>query len=98
MADQLVEIRRRLEQAAETPPVPRLSEREQSVLELMTSDLTVREIADTLFLSKDTVASHRRQIYKKLAVTSRADAVIAARRYGLLPESGTGQGAAEPPV
>ena len=72
-----------------------MSDREQAVLDLMPTGLSIREIAEELFLSKDTVKSHRRQIYRKLAVNTRSDAVVAARQLGLLPESGVGPAATD---
>jgi DNA-binding NarL/FixJ family response regulator len=65
---------------------PELSERELAVLELMPSELSIQGIADALYVSRETVKTHRRHIYRKLSVASRADAVVAARRSGLIPE------------
>lgn len=45
---------------------------------------TVEEIADSLYVSGNTVKTHLRSIYRKLGVTSRREAVIIARRIGLL--------------
>lgn len=88
LAEQLDTVAGRLIVDADHAPV-HLSEREQAVLELMPSELSIQGIADALFLSRETVKTHRRHIYRKLAVTSRADAVIAARHAGLLPGCGT---------
>ena len=52
-----------------------LSSRELTVLELLSSRLTTHEIAGTLFISPNTLKSHVKSIYRKLDVTSRADAV-----------------------
>jgi LuxR family maltose regulon positive regulatory protein len=52
-----------------------LSERELTVLRLLASDLSEREIAAELFLSFNTVHSHVKSIYRKLGVSSRAAAV-----------------------
>lgn len=52
-----------------------LSEREETVLTLLDSELSVREIADHLFLSHNTVKAHVRSIYRKLGVSSRLSAV-----------------------
>lgn len=87
LTTQIEIIRKRLTEAAEAAPV-HLSDREQAVLELMTTELSVREIAEALYVSKETVKTHRRHIYQKLNATSRADAVIAARRAGLFPDRG----------
>ena len=63
------------------------SEAELSVLRLLSSDLSSRQIAATLFLSPNTVRSHTRAIYRKLGVNSRADAVARADALGLLGEA-----------
>ena len=44
----------------------------------------LREIGEALYLSPNTVKSHLRSIYRKLAVGTRRDAVHRARRLGLL--------------
>ena len=54
------------------------------VLCLLPSDLSSTEIADALYVSKNTVRSHISHIYDKLGVHSRADAVRRARELGLL--------------
>jgi LuxR family maltose regulon positive regulatory protein len=46
--------------------------------------LSLEEIADTLAVSLNTVRSHVRSLHGKLGVSSRADAVEAATRRGLL--------------
>ncbi|UCF26216.1 MAG: response regulator transcription factor [Ralstonia sp.] len=61
-----------------------LTPREIEILSLVSKGLTTREIADVLALSKLTVGCHIRNIYKKLAVKSRTQAVFEARSYGLL--------------
>jgi DNA-binding NarL/FixJ family response regulator len=61
-----------------------LTPREIEILSLVSKGLTNREIADVLALSKLTVGCHIRNIYKKLAVKSRTQAVFEARSYGLL--------------
>ena len=61
-----------------------LSSRELTVLELLSSRLTTQEIAGTLFISLNTLKSHVKSIYRKLDVTSRAEAVHEAHVRGLL--------------
>ena len=61
-----------------------LSEREHEVLDLMAAGLTNREIGDRLFISAETVKKHTGQIYAKLAVGRRTQAVARARALGLL--------------
>lgn len=52
--------------------------REKQVLELVASGLTNAEIADRLFLSESTVKSHLSSSFRKLGVSSRAEAAAAA--------------------
>ena len=68
----------------------RLTERELEVLRLLSSRLTMREIADELYVSINTLKFHLRVIYRKLGVGSRAEAVEAAhaRRPGAVAHSG----------
>ncbi|TAL94086.1 MAG: response regulator transcription factor [Paraburkholderia sp.] len=62
-----------------------LSTREIEILSLVGKGLTNREIAGLLSLSRLTVECHIKNIYKKLAVHSRTQAVFEARTHGLLP-------------
>jgi len=55
-----------------------LTDREQSILELMTKGLTKKEIASQLSLSYHTVDTHLRNIYTKLHVHNRSGAVAKA--------------------
>ena len=61
-----------------------LSERELEVLRLLTTPLSGTEMAQELVLSVNTVRSHIKNIYGKLDVHSRADAVHRAKELGLL--------------
>lgn len=61
-----------------------LSEREGEILGLVADGLTNREIAERLFLSRYTVESHVKRIYRKLAVSSRTMAVRAGRERGMI--------------
>ncbi|MEM7552296.1 MAG: response regulator transcription factor [Bacteroidota bacterium] len=56
-----------------------LSEREMDVLRLMSSGLTNKEIAEKLFVSSNTVKTHTSNIYVKLDVKRRTQAVQKAR-------------------
>lgn len=53
-----------------------LSKREEEILELLAKGYRYKEIADTLSISFDTVRSHLRNIYEKLHVSSRTEAVV----------------------
>ncbi len=61
-----------------------LSKRELGILELVSQGLSNKEIADQLNLSRYTVESHIKHIYRKLAVCNRAKAIDTARNMGLL--------------
>ncbi|WP_243056358.1 response regulator transcription factor [Nocardioides sp. SR21] len=62
----------------------RLSDRELDVLRLVAEGLRTAEIARTLFLAESTVKLHLGQLYRKLGVTSRTEALAAGLRLGLL--------------
>ncbi|MHC4432679.1 MAG: LuxR C-terminal-related transcriptional regulator [Planctomycetota bacterium] len=64
-----------------------LSERELEVLQLIAEGLTNPEIASRLFLSLHTIKAHARNIYSKLGVHNRTQAVTRARALGVLPST-----------
>jgi len=63
---------------------PHLSEREREILELVVKGFTYPEIASLLQISTHTVTTHVRRIYRKLEVSSRAEAVYEALHLGLV--------------
>ena len=63
----------------------RLSQRESEVLDLVARGFTYQEVARHLGVSLATVQTHARNIYGKLAVHSKTEAVFEARHLGLLP-------------
>ncbi|MCY1164907.1 Chemotaxis response regulator protein-glutamate methylesterase [compost metagenome] len=65
-------------------PAVALSRRENKILELVAQGLSNREMAETLSISRLTVECHTKNIYRKLAVNSRTEAVYRARAQGLL--------------
>ena len=64
-----------------------LSDREIEVLRLVAKGLTNKVIAERLYLSIHTIKTHTRNIYGKLGVNNRTQAVNKARTLGILPSS-----------
>lgn len=60
-----------------------LTERENDVLLRVAKGFTLPEIATQLGLSRHTIADYVKQIYRKLNVSSRAEAALEAQRMGL---------------
>ena len=60
-----------------------LTQRESEVLSLLVGGLSNRAIAGKLVVSDDTVKTHLRGLYRKLAVTDRGGAIAVALREGL---------------
>lgn len=61
-----------------------LTPRETEVLRLVAKGFTQQEIAGHLGLSRHTVVDHVKSLYRKLNVSSRAEAALAATRRGLV--------------
>ena len=61
-----------------------LTNRETEILDLVAQGMRNKEIAEQLFVSKYTVESHIKHIYRKLSVTKRTKAVSTARSLGIL--------------
>lgn len=59
-----------------------LSEREKEVLQFLIENKSLKSIADTLFISLETVRTHVKHIYKKLHVANRTEAVMKAMQQG----------------
>ncbi len=70
--------------SAESALIDTLSEREKEVLALIGEGLSNHEIADRLVITLHTVKKHSSNIYGKLRVNSRTQAVARARQLGLL--------------
>ena len=64
-----------------------LSEREIEVLQLISEGLTNQEIAGKLHISLHTVKGHARNIYGKLGVKNRTQAIAQAREMGLVTDN-----------
>jgi DNA-binding NarL/FixJ family response regulator len=83
-------IARRLMQYFSTPrqdvpreAFPELTDREREILELIARHETNPEIARRLYLSQKTVRNHVSNIFTKLQVADRAQAIVRARKAGL---------------
>ena len=70
-------------QAPSSEPL-QLTPRETDVLRLTAKGLTVNEVAASLALSRHTVSGYLKEIYRKLSVSSRAEAALEAARRGLV--------------
>jgi DNA-binding NarL/FixJ family response regulator len=67
-----------------TVPSPRLTRRETEVLQLVARGMSNAEIADTLFISENTVKTHVRNVLDKLQMHSRMEAAMYAVRAHLV--------------
>jgi len=68
---------------ADAPAEP-ISEAEMRILRLLPTPMSLRDMGEQLFLSRNTVKSHTRVLYRKLDVGSREEAVTRAREHGLI--------------
>ena len=64
---------------------PKLSEREREVVQLLADGFSNKEVASQLYLSEQTVQTHRKKIMKKMGFDSFAAMVKFAVREGLTP-------------
>ncbi len=82
-------IARRLLRYFQAPPPQEpaacdLSARERDVLGLLAQGVRIADIAGTLSISRHTVGDHVKNIYRKLNISSRAEAALRARSLGLI--------------
>jgi len=63
----------------------RISSRELEVLQLMAKGLSNQEIAESLFVSLNTIKTHSSNLFLKMEVERRTQAVEKAKRLGLIP-------------
>ncbi len=72
-------MRRRMD-----PAKPRLSAREQEVLDLLGAGFTVPVLAKKLYISESTAKTYVSKLYEKLGANNRSQALVEAVRLGLL--------------
>ncbi len=72
-----------ISQADSVTPHVQLTDRENEVLLRVAKGFTLPEIGVQLNLSRHTIADYVKQIYRKLNVSSRAEAALEAQRLGL---------------
>lgn len=61
-----------------------LTEREREILRLLVQGLSNRDVAEKLFISEKTVKNHISNIFRKLEVTDRTQAVVKALKIGMV--------------
>jgi LuxR family transcriptional regulator, maltose regulon positive regulatory protein len=64
--------------------IDEFSDRELAVLRMLSGDMSQREIGGALYISFNTVKTHTKNIYRKLGVSQRKDAVARARELDLI--------------
>lgn len=62
-----------------------ITRRELEILNIFANGHSSKEVADLLFVSKRTVDFHMANLYSKLGVCNRVQAMLAAARLGFLP-------------
>ncbi|MCP5098302.1 MAG: hypothetical protein GY943_22365 [Chloroflexi bacterium] len=71
--------------APDSDPFPiQLTARENEILQLIAAGLSNKQIEETLFVSKNTVRTHIKNLYSKLSVSSRTQAIKHARELNLI--------------
>ena len=66
-----------------TPP-EKLTDREEEILRFIAKGYTLQETAEQLGVTRNTVATYVKRIYKKLEISSRSEATIEAARRGII--------------
>jgi LuxR family transcriptional regulator, maltose regulon positive regulatory protein len=74
----------RLPRPASAQPAALLTDSELAVLRFLPSHMTNQEIAESLFLSINTIKTHLSSVYRKLGVANRRQAIAQGRRLELL--------------
>jgi LuxR family maltose regulon positive regulatory protein len=82
MREQIDELTARLtvESEARSDVLPEFTDREVEVIALLGTPMTTKEIGEELFLSRNTIKTYLRRIYRKLGASSRDEAVLIVER------------------
>ena len=64
--------------------IPKVTKRELEVLKLIAQQYTTQQIADTLFLSTNTVATHKRNLFVKMDVKNSVGMIKKAMDWGMI--------------
>ncbi len=80
----VIDAANRLNRATPSPGAPTLTQKERDILRELPRHQTISEIAQKQGLSPNTIKTHLRSVYQKLAVSGRAAAVGKAMEQGLL--------------
>ena len=83
-ASMLDEVRRAAEEPDTASEVPKVSKREEEVLQLIADGCSTPEVAEQLYISQKTVKNHLASIYQKLDARDRTQAVLRAVRMGIV--------------
>lgn len=86
IANRITHFFARAQPAGTEQPLPELSEREREILDLMSRHYTNPEIAQQLGIGEKTIRNHVSNIFNKLQVATRAQAIDKARQAGLRGE------------
>jgi LuxR family maltose regulon positive regulatory protein len=78
-----ITLRDEIAASGEEPALNVLRDRELAVLKLLVEELSNQEIAEKLFISVRTVKHYNAQIFEKLGVKNRLEAIIKAREIGI---------------
>lgn len=81
----LGERRAPIPQPYHVPVLPALTQQELRILLSLTSETSLRKISADLYLSVNTVKTHLRNLYRKLDVQSREQAILVGRAHRLVP-------------
>jgi DNA-binding NarL/FixJ family response regulator len=63
-----------------------LSNREQDVLKLLSEDMSYEKIAQTMFISENTVKTHTKHLYEKMSASNKREAIEKGILWGILEE------------